>query len=386
MRECTTISLVLPTRNRPDVLDRTLRAIGQLSLTPLNRAEDSNSGAGCEVIVIDNASDALPDLPSALPNGVPVTFIPLPTNLGAAARNHGAQAARGDWLLMLDDDSHPIDAAFARCAARAPNTVAAIGAEITLPTGRYEDGGLPEVIIGCGALVRRDAFLAVGGYDPSYQYYAEEYDLCAKLIGAGWHITHDRAFRVLHEKVSAGRDMNLILHRLVRNNGWTLMRYAPPSIRDRAIRGTIDRYRVIAQRENAMQGFMAGLSELERTIGDQTATPLAHEAYDRFTGLAAARETLHGHMAFSAAVRVALIEKGKHAWAVRQALASIPEVNLVHDEHRADVHVISTLSPGPMLNAVHRRAASTRPVLMPWRFGSWLNVAAHEARHQLCVS
>lgn len=352
------VSLLLPTRNRPDTLAHTLNAIGALALP---------AAESCEVIVVDNASDDLPVLPKALTNGISVQLIRLHDNEGAAARNHAAQAARSPWLLMLDDDSYPLDAQFLEVIANAPRDVAAIGAEITLASGKRESGGLPEVIIGCGALIRRDAFLAVGGYDASFQYYAEEYDLCAKLIRAGKRITLDRRFHVMHGKVTAGRDMNAILHRLVRNNGWTLARYCPDDVRQRALDGTINRYREIAQRENAMHGFEAGLAELNATIEAQPRLSMTQVQYDRFTGLAYSRAALPSHPALAKPARVAIVDPGKHAWVVRQALSEIPTVTLIDHECDADVLVIGTLSPGPMLDAFDRRKSGDKRVLLPWQ-------------------
>ena len=46
----------------------------------------------------------------------------------------------------------------------------------------------------------------------------------------------DPWFRVLHRKVTANRDMNVILSRLVRNNGWVAQRYAPEVRRKEELR------------------------------------------------------------------------------------------------------------------------------------------------------
>jgi GT2 family glycosyltransferase len=208
------ISYLLPTHDRPKVLCRTLAALGALD------ADAHDAFGGAEVIVIDNASSPPVQIGATnrLANGLPLRLIRSELNAGAAVRNVGAQAAQGEWIIMLDDDSYPLDAGHLDAFADADADVAAIGAEIRLPSGSREAGGLPEVIVGCGAAIRRNAFLAVGGYDPAFDYYAEEYDLCAKFIIEGWRIVHDQRFKVQHDKTEAGRDMNRILYRLVRNN------------------------------------------------------------------------------------------------------------------------------------------------------------------------
>ena len=353
------ISYILPTRNRPDRLAETLAALGRLS------GDDHAAFGGAAVIVVDNASDPPADPPRKLSNGLPVETIRLRANEGAAARNRAARRAAGEWLVMLDDDSFPLDTAFLEVLATLPGDVAALGADITLPDGRREDGGLPEVFVGCGAAVRRGAFLDAGGYDPAFGFYAEEYDLCAKLLLAGHRVVHDGRFRVRHAKVGAGRDPNLILQRLVRNNGWIAQRFAPPDRRLEQLGHTILRYSRIAIRERAAAGFARGMTELLGTLERQPASPMDEPLFDRFTGLAAVREILAGEPVLRGPAAVCVVDEGKNAWVVRQVLAELG-ARVVEDETRADVLVIGTLSPGPMMDAWERRRGGSRPVVRPW--------------------
>ena len=347
------ISYLLPTRNRPRVLEATLAALGGLP----------DHAGRAEVILVDNASEPPVRAPARLSNGVPVKVVRRETNSGAAARNRGARAARGAWLVMLDDDSHPQDTGHLRVIEEAPKDVAAIGAEITLPDGSREAGGLPEVFVGCGAAVRRRAFLDAGGYDPGFGFYAEEYDLCAKLLLAGWRVEHDGRFRVLHRKVAEGRDMDVILHNLVRNNGWVMQRYAPPLRRPQALSEAVARYGRIAIKEQATRGYAEGVAELLRTRLQQRCSPMSDELFDRFIGLSHAREALRLHPELGPGVRAAVVDEGKNASVVLQVLHELG-VTVVTDEAAADVHVIGTLSPGPMLDAFERRACG---VICPWR-------------------
>ncbi len=355
------ISYLLPTHNRPHALWQTLAALGALSF------DEHDAVGGAEVIVVDNASEPAVELPAELDNGIPLRCRRLDANSGAAARNRGAVEASGDWLVMLDDDSYPLDTGHLEVLADAPDDVAAIGAEIFLPDGTREAGGLPEVIVGCGAAIRRDAFLAAGGYDPSFHYYAEEYDLCAKLLLAGLRVCHDLRFRVRHGKVPDRRDMNVIIRNLVRNNGWVMQRYAPRHRREQAIGEVIARYGAIAMKENAAWGYSQGMCELNRTRQDQPARPMSDAQFDRFTGLSHARTELSRRTELGGRKRgrVAIVDEGKHADAVRQALREIG-TRFAASIQDADVLVIGTLSPGPMLDARDQRSADPRPVIMPW--------------------
>ena len=355
------LTYLLPTRDRPARLAATLRAIGSLS------AAAHAAIGGAEVIIVDNASDPPVNVEVSLANGMPVRVIRRDSNEGAAARNIGAQAARGEWIVMLDDDSYPLDAQHIALLLEADEDVAAMGANIALLDGKREAGGLPEVFVGCGVALRRQAFLDAGGYDPSFDYYVEEYDLCAKLILNGWRIVHDLRFRVRHEKISVGRDMNRILWRLVRNNGWVAQRYAPAAWRQAELEEIVSRYGRIAMKENAAEGYSCGMSELLQTLDRQPHREMSIEQFDRFTVLTSARsvcERLSREGSLGNSIRVAIVDEGKNCWAVRQALVECG-ARLVKEPDRPDVRFIGTLSPGPMLDAFQRRMSLGENVMMP---------------------
>lgn len=360
------ITYVVPHRNRHERLALTLADLGRL-----RGHRDLGWGPG-EVIVVDNASDHVPTPPERLSNGLAVRLIARQSNEGAASRNIGVRESdpRHDWIVMLDDDSVPVDTGFIRRLGRAPRDVLAVSADIYLPgLARRESGGLPEVFVGCGVAVRRAAFLELGGYDAAFNYYAEEYDLAARMILAGGRVAFDPWFRVEHHKVPAGRDLNTITQRLVRNNGWVMQRYAPEPVRRGQIREQRRRYRQIARVESAIAGFGRGLVELRHTIRQQQRSPMSPTQFDRFTGLSYAREALQRAFERKAFRTIALVDEGKNGWVVRSALAEMG-VQVV-DERDAEALVVATMSPGPMLDSFERRtllnpSGSSRRVLAPW--------------------
>jgi glycosyltransferase involved in cell wall biosynthesis len=90
-----TVSVIIPSRNRPAFLREAILSAVNQTLPPL------------EILVVDNGSD--PDAHEAVLRCAKlydcVRVITLNRNHGAGhARNVGLEATRGDWILFLDDD------------------------------------------------------------------------------------------------------------------------------------------------------------------------------------------------------------------------------------------------------------------------------------------
>lgn len=355
-------SLIIPTHNRPAELAATLSAIESLDPAPLHAA------GSVEIIVVDNNSKPAASIPRKIANGITVTAVRLPENRGAAARNDAAIFAQGQWLVMLDDDSSPTDHRFVEALQRADDDTAAICADIWLPAThdqppRRESGGLPEVPVGCGVAYRRAPYLALHGYDPSFIYYAEEYDLAARLIAAGWRITHDHAFRVEHRKTTTNRNFKAILTRLLLNNTAVWQRYAPDDQLDAFLDREMARLSTIAQRENAANTYKQAERRLASHLAAQRRTPLNAAGFARFIGLTAARDALraaHEAAPFTSAhLCLPPGPPGKHAEEIAIVLGELgvePCCAPIHPEHPMGCALLipATLAPGPMLNAAER--------------------------------
>ncbi len=146
----------------------------------------------------------------------------------AEKRNIGAQYANGDILVFLDDDSYPesdlLDIAEQYFADE--NVVALGGPAVTPPDDTFWQrvsgavflskfsGGIPERYIPVGKvrpvddwpsvnlMVRRDVFLAIGGFSSSY-WPGEDTKLCLDLIRkAGKQILYIPEMRVWHHRRS----------------------------------------------------------------------------------------------------------------------------------------------------------------------------------------
>jgi GT2 family glycosyltransferase len=161
------------------------------------------------VIVVDNGSrDGTPGLVRRyFPH---VDVVELGRNLGAVARNLGVERARTPYVAFADDDSWWAPGALAEAAQvldahprlavlagrmlvgedEHPDGICAEMADS--PLGRSEDLPGPSVLgfLACGVVVRRDAFLAAGGFDDVVFFMGEEERLALDLAAAGWGLAY----------------------------------------------------------------------------------------------------------------------------------------------------------------------------------------------------
>lgn len=189
------VSVVIATRNRPAELCRTLSRLAQLHPPP-------------PVIVVDNASDPPVDWLHRHPAAPDV--VRLPRNRGGAARTVGVRRARTPYVAFSDDDSWwapdalpTAVAAFerhARLGLVAARTL--VGPEEvpdplnhTLATSPLPNpDGMPGTAVlgclACASVVRREAYLAAGGFPEVLMVGGEESILCYDLAAAGWGVRY----------------------------------------------------------------------------------------------------------------------------------------------------------------------------------------------------
>jgi len=97
------ISVIVPAYNEERLIGETLDRLRQ-AMTAFSRA-----GWESELIVCDNNST---DQTAALARAGGASVVFEPINQIGRARNSGAAAASGDWLVFVDADSHPSTALF----------------------------------------------------------------------------------------------------------------------------------------------------------------------------------------------------------------------------------------------------------------------------------
>ena len=157
-----------------------------------------------EVIVVDNASSdgSVQMIRTEFPE---VQIIPLKSNEGASGLNHGFRKSKGDFVLILDDDSSPRNGALAESIRKfkIDSKIALVAFHIyNLALNFFENSSNKEGVytefIGCGAIIKREILQKVGFYDELYFLYHNEIDLSIRIIEAGYKIEFLENFIVEH--------------------------------------------------------------------------------------------------------------------------------------------------------------------------------------------
>src|SRR5262249_17212465 len=196
------VSVVICARNAADTLDDCLLSLQRLSYPDF------------EVIVVNDGSrDATSEIAHRYPG---VRVVDIPNGGLSAARNVGLAEASGEIVAYTDADVrvdpdwlsylvHPFmrsdvvgaggpnvvpadDPWIAQCVARSPG-----GPTQVLFTDR-----IAEHVPGCNMAFRREALLAIGGFNPVYLRAGDDVDVCWRLQSKGQSIGFSPAALVWH--------------------------------------------------------------------------------------------------------------------------------------------------------------------------------------------
>jgi len=216
------ISLIIPTRDQADLLDRCLRSIRGRSTYP-----------DYEILVIDNGSTD----PKALrlieglewSHQTRVIRHPGPFNF-AAMINRAAREARGALLCLLNNDTEVIspDWMETMSAELMKEKVGVVGALLLFPDGSIQHAGDVvgggvcvrhlqadpgpdprdvDAVTGACLMTRRDLFLELGGLDEvNFPVAFNDTDYCLKVKEVGHRVICTPRARLLHHEMkSRGR-------------------------------------------------------------------------------------------------------------------------------------------------------------------------------------
>jgi GT2 family glycosyltransferase len=229
------VGVSILTYNRVDEVSRTVERMLSLPERP-------------RIVVVDNGSTD--GTPVALGRRFPsVRCLALSGNPGASGRNAGVAALDTPYVALCDDDTW-WEPGSLRLAANLldshPRLAAVAGRVLVGPDNRLDpvcremaaspiqvDTPLPgPALLGflaCAVVVRRSAFLEVGGFEKRFFIGGEEELLTLDLLAAGWELCYVADVVVHHHPSDASRDPPSRQRVMVRNHLWVAwMRFPWP--------------------------------------------------------------------------------------------------------------------------------------------------------------
>jgi tetratricopeptide (TPR) repeat protein/GT2 family glycosyltransferase len=228
------VSIIIPTRNLGDILDRCLQSIFSKSTYP-----------NYEVILIDNGSDEVETLAifetweQREPERFKCYRFDMPFNYSQLT-NYGVSKAKGDYILLLNNDTEIITSDWIEAMveqAQRP-TIGVVGAILLYPDDTIQHAG---VVVGLGGaaghshkyypldhvgyanqlacvnnysavtaaclMCRREVFDRVNGFDETLKVAFNDVDFCLKIKREGYHnICLPHVLLYHHESKSRGFD------------------------------------------------------------------------------------------------------------------------------------------------------------------------------------
>jgi len=203
------LSIVIPTYNRPQRLERCLQALCLLEY-PKTQFE--------VVIVDDGGREPLDDLIASFSNRLSLRLLRQDNAGPATARNAGVRAAKGRFIALTDDDCTPAPdwlSALKKRFQDDPDCAFAGLAENGLPKNAYSTASqlLIDYLCGYYNLDRtshcfgtsnnlafpRDAFIEIGGFDESFPLSAaEDRELIDRWVSSGKVLIYAPEVIVVH--------------------------------------------------------------------------------------------------------------------------------------------------------------------------------------------
>lgn len=254
------ISVVTPTFNRPDLLERCLEALATQSLAPDRY----------EIIVADDAASEATRRHVARWKercrvaGPAIHYLPVTaTNGPAAARNAGWRLAQGEIIAFTDDDCVPdrdwLAAGLRAMAGGASGVSGRVIVPLPEQPSDYERNaaGLETAeFVTANCFYRRCALEAVGGFDERFAAaWREDSDLFFTLLERGEPLAHADEAIVTHPVRPARWGVSMCQQRKSRYNA-LLYKKHPQLFRERTQRSPLRQYYATVA---ALAGLLLGI-------------------------------------------------------------------------------------------------------------------------------
>lgn len=175
---------------------------------------------GFEIIVVDNASsdNSVASVKARFPD---VQLIERKKNIGISGWNNGFEAAKGEYLIVLDDDSNIESGLEEAIEVLDKNPDIGILA-LNVVGGAFPTDYLVHMeenidFIGCGAIIRKEVYNKIGGFAEWLFIYTHEWEYAIRCLEAGYKIKYFENCRVLHRTSSINRTQKRLKIFSIRN-------------------------------------------------------------------------------------------------------------------------------------------------------------------------
>ena len=178
-------------------------------LQTLEKTQQLMAGkSGFEIIVVDNAS-ADHSVVSVKTNFPSVRLIERKTNSGIAGWNDGFEAAKGEYLIVLDDDSN-IESGLNEAIQVLDDHPDTGILALNVTGGAFPTDYLIHMqdnidFIGCGAIIRKEVFNKIGGFAEWLFIYTHEWEYAIRCLNAGYKIKYFEDCHVTHRTSNINR-------------------------------------------------------------------------------------------------------------------------------------------------------------------------------------
>jgi len=158
-----------------------------------------------EVVVVDNAStDGAPEM---VEQDFPqVKLIRLKKNIGIAGWNEGFKEAKGEYVLVLDDDSYPVNKSIENGIKQfnKKSNLRIVAYQVlnsrTKKSQTADFSYRPHLFVGCGALIKSSSFKEVGYFNELYFIYLHELDYSLRCYDNGFDIMYLPNQTIIHHQ------------------------------------------------------------------------------------------------------------------------------------------------------------------------------------------
>ena len=220
-----TVAICIATHNRRDDLENTLSVLDELDPQP---AEVLITADGCVDGTVEWVRTHYPQHRLIVNDQAQGS---------TGSRDTMFRLATSDIVLILDDDSHPVETDF---LAHLPRLFAAYprAAVFSFPqrtdefpeslqTTDFGPSYFAGTYVNCASAIRRSVFLDLGGYPAEFRIAYDEPDFALRCTAAGWQVRHETSLTIRHHYSGVMRN-GLRMHQIhARNELWSVLMRCP---------------------------------------------------------------------------------------------------------------------------------------------------------------